>query len=195
MPEPTTPPTAEATALRPGLQERVEAHPVGRALVAAAIALVLATLVAHNLPDSALRERLADAVAPVDRHSGLAQDWKLFAPDPSAVGVELVAVVRRADGTTGTWRPPVGGDTPLSAYRGFRWRKWASALARSESPVALAGAARLVAAADDGAPAVEVAFYRVGLGEHASLEPRSLGRVAVREGASPGAEQQAGGGS
>lgn len=194
MPDTTPPPPAQATVPRPGLQERIEAHPLGRALVAAAIAVVLATLAVNNLPDSALRERLAGAVAPVDRHTGLGQDWKLFAPDPSAVGVELVAVVRRADGTTGTWRPPVGGDTPLSAYRGFRWRKWASALARGQSPVTLAGAARHVAAADAGAPAVEVAFYRVGLGEHASLEPRFVGRAAVRE-AAPGTEEQAGGGS
>lgn len=191
MPEPTTPtPAAPAPA---GLQERIEAHPVGRALVVAANALVLATLALNNLPDSPLREQLSGAVAPVERHTGLGQDWKLFAPDPSPVGVELVAVVQRADGTTGTWRPPVGGDAPFTAYRGFRWRKWASALARTENPLVLAAAARYVAAQDDGAPAVAVVFYRVGLGEHASLEPRFLGRATVEEpGAGPAAGPAAG---
>lgn len=193
MPDPTTP--APATP-RAGLQERIEAHPLGRALVVAAIGVVLATLAINNLPDSPLQERLSGAVEPVERHTGLAQDWKLFAPDPSPVGVELVAVVHRADGTTGTWRPPVGGDTPFTAYRGFRWRKWASALARTEDPAILAAAARHVAARDDGAPAVEVALFRLGMGEHASLEPRLLARVSVHEpGPNPDAGTADGGGS
>lgn len=178
-----------------GLQERIEAHPVGRALVVAVVALVLATLAINTLPDSPVRERLIGAVAPVDRHTGLGQDWKLFAPDPSPVGVELVAVVRRSDGTTGTWRPPVGGDDPLTAYRGFRWRKWSSALARTESRLVVAAAARHVASADAGAPTVDVTFWRVGLGDDAGREPRFVARVTVREGAPTDAEEQAGGGS
>jgi hypothetical protein len=106
-------------------QERVDAHPVGRALISALIVLTLVSMIVSNLPPSELRIRSMRAAKPILDVTGLHQNWNLFAPNPRRVTLQLVARITYADGTTENWSPPKGNPF-VGVYRTFRWRKWAS---------------------------------------------------------------------
>ncbi|MGE3620705.1 MAG: hypothetical protein AB7L84_09600 [Acidimicrobiia bacterium] len=108
----------------PGLGERIEASPVGRA---AAAGLVLAMLVLHALihvpADAAVARAFARPAATLAGLTGAEMSWGVFAPDPRDVSRTVSARVEYVDGTVRTWRPPMG-DAVLGHYRFYRWRKW-----------------------------------------------------------------------
>lgn len=110
----------EARAPR-SLQERFEATPIGRGLISVVVVVTVAALLAWNLPvGSALRNAALPASEPYVNATGLTQTWNLFAPNPMTRTRELEARVHFTDGSTSTWRPPVGGPW-LAQYRTYRW--------------------------------------------------------------------------
>ena len=101
---------------------------------------LLATLAAIGvvtLPDSELKRRLVGSAGPYLAATGLDQNWSVFAPDTRRSVLILVATVRYADGSTGTWRLPESGPW-LGAYWDYRWRKWAeNVMTVTDDPTAL----------------------------------------------------------
>lgn len=68
---------------------------------------------------------VVDVVTPYMIRSGLWQGWDMFAPDPLALEIDLVAEVTFADGHQATWIFPRMQEMPyLERYRKERWRKW-----------------------------------------------------------------------
>lgn len=120
---PATPATDRATAGSPPggeeltLQERIERSPTGRRVLGTLLAIVVAVVLAWNLPPSRLREALMPVVEPVVGALGLEQRWNLFAPDPPRRTYQVVARITYADGSLGLWEPPAND----------RWRKWLGA--------------------------------------------------------------------
>jgi hypothetical protein len=105
-------------------QERVEAHPFGRAAITGVIVFVIVTLLASNLSESALQRWLARLVQPVRNGLGLDQAWGVFAPDPRSVVFDLEGHIRYGDGSTEVWRPPKG-EPIVHEYRDYHWQKYA----------------------------------------------------------------------
>jgi hypothetical protein len=106
------------------MQRRLESTRVGRLLISALVVAIVGGLVVWNLPTSKLRTEGLRVAGPGVRAVGLDQNWSVFAPDPYRDSFFLVARVTYADGSTGAWAPPEGGDA-LGAYWDFRWGKWA----------------------------------------------------------------------
>jgi hypothetical protein len=107
----------------PGLQQRVEESGVGRALLSAFIAVTLLTLVAIQLPDSYLRQKVLRVGQPFAQALGLDQNWAVFAPNPRNIVLALEARVTFEDGSTRVWEPPLN-DPFVGAYWDYRWRKY-----------------------------------------------------------------------
>jgi hypothetical protein len=105
------------------LQERFEASVLGRALISAFLVATLATVVVENLPPSKVRREILRVGQPYLYATGLDQYWGLFAPEPRRVSIALHAQVKYADGTTQTWRTPVGGAL-FGEYWDYHWQKW-----------------------------------------------------------------------
>lgn len=94
-----------------------------RVAVSAAFLLVLFCVVVTTLPGLGLSGQVTGGAQPVLDVTALGQNWSMFAPNPRRERIRLSVVVRYADGTRWTWRPP-GGDRLVGAYWDYRWRKW-----------------------------------------------------------------------
>jgi len=105
------------------LQQRLETHWVGRALISAFLLVTLASILVTNLTESRLKYDLSLRSQPYLQALGLDQGWGVFAPDPRRHVSYLSAKVKYADGSTGTWDPPRGGPL-VGVYWDNRWRKW-----------------------------------------------------------------------
>ncbi len=97
-------------------------HPIGRALVAAVVAVVAFSIVAPNMPSSTVRNRF-DALWSPARHVGLVQDWGVFSPNPRSQSIDVRARIQLADGSIEFWDLP-DLDPVIGAYRSYRWHKW-----------------------------------------------------------------------
>jgi hypothetical protein len=104
------------------VQERLEASPLGRQLISAALVVVLLSIVAWNLPSSALRQRTLPLTRRVLVPLGLDQAWNVFAPDPRRQVVSQAARITYDDGSTAMWQRPTG-DQVVGEYRFYRWQK------------------------------------------------------------------------
>ncbi len=106
------------------VQERLESSVGGRVLISVFILVLLAGVVAWNLPESELSRRSQYRLKPLMNASGLDQTWAVFAPDPPRQELRLEARVAYDNGTTRTWRVPTW-DPVIGGYRDYRWLKWA----------------------------------------------------------------------
>ena len=118
----------------------VERPPRTRATHHSVVAPTLIAVVATNLPDSALRQRIMRPAQPYLNVLGLDQNWALFAPDPRRAVIDFYAVVRYDDGSAAVWRFPRNGAL-VGAYRDYRWRKWAENVINDANTVLWAPAA------------------------------------------------------
>jgi hypothetical protein len=109
------------------LQERLEDHQLGRALITGAILFALAAMLVSNLPSSALKREALPVVRPLLDASALTQNWNLFAPDPRNSTLRLAARMTYRDGVTLEWHQPES-DPVIGPYRLYRWRKLANNL-------------------------------------------------------------------
>lgn len=146
---------------RTGVQARLEASPLGRALLTGLILFTLGAMVISNLPASELRRTGIRVVKPFLDVSGLHQNWNLFAPDPRRTTLELEARIKYADGSTAVWHPPVG-DPFIGVYSSFRWRKWAGNILSSENSELWVPTAEWIAGTHrrDGALPVQVTLVK-----------------------------------
>jgi hypothetical protein len=106
------------------MQAKLESTRIGRLLISLFVVATVAAMVVWNLPSSKLRTEGLRLTGPYVRAVGLDQNWSVFAPDPYRDSFVLSARITYADGTTGTWAVPEGGDA-IGAYWDFRWGKWA----------------------------------------------------------------------
>ncbi|MBL8778839.1 MAG: hypothetical protein JNK12_23110 [Acidimicrobiales bacterium] len=106
---------------RPSLQERLEASPAGEIAISVLIAVILITVVAWSMPDSAIRRKVVGIVEPMALTSGLDQSWYMFAPNPyrNSETVRIHAVT--AGGEERVWDFPSGG--ALTQFTWYRWHK------------------------------------------------------------------------
>lgn len=102
---------------------RFEQSALGRVVLTAFMAVLVACVALWNLPPGRPRDELRPAVGRLLLPLGLDQDWALFAPDPRGFSVGFYARVALADGTEQTWSPPVEG-VLLEPYRSYRWQKF-----------------------------------------------------------------------
>ncbi len=118
-------------------------------------------MVVWNLPGSKLRAEGMRLAGPYVRAVGLDQNWSVFAPDPYRESFRLYARVTYADGTTGTWSVPEGGDV-IGAYWDFRWGKWAEWVIAASHPDLCPGTTTYVAntEADAGRTPVQIDLVR-----------------------------------
>jgi hypothetical protein len=130
--------------------ERFEQSPAGQTVLALVMAVLVASIVLWNLPPGRPRDGAREVVGPVVQGLGLEQDWALFAPNPRAFSVGIVATVTFADGRTQTWRPPSDG-LLLAPYRTYRWQKYVERARADDYPLLWEPTARWVArqAGDD----------------------------------------------
>jgi hypothetical protein len=127
------------------VQERLESSLAGRVLISIFIVVVLAGVIAWNLPaESDLGRRSQYRLKPVVNAAGLDQTWAVFAPDPPRQEIELEARIAYADGTERTWRVPTG-NALLGAYRDYRWLKWAEWMTSGSRVLLLKPAAAWIA--------------------------------------------------
>lgn len=104
--------------------ERFERSTVGRVIISLGVLVVLSILFFWNLPDSELKSQGVDVVRPVAQAAGLDQNWRVFAPNPRRISLDLYAIAEYEDGSVATWRVPDETEPFLSPYRTYRWRKW-----------------------------------------------------------------------
>lgn len=116
------------------VQERLEASVGGRVLISIFVLLVLAAVVAWNLPESELARRSQFRLKPVTNASGLDQTWAVFAPDPPRQELRLEARIAYRDGTVRTWRVPTW-DPVIGGYRDYRWLKWSEWMTSGSRPL------------------------------------------------------------
>jgi hypothetical protein len=105
------------------MQERLESSAAGRLAISILIIATVFSVVAWNLPESAIKERALRVAGPYIRATGLYQNWGVFSPDPRRHSLQLVARIRYADGSENTLSVPRGGRL-VGGYWDYRWRKW-----------------------------------------------------------------------
>ena len=116
--------SGEAVAAPVSVWQRIERSRAGQALITAGVVAIFAILLFWNIPDSQLRSEGLDLVRTPANLVGLDQNWRVFAPNPRRISLDLYAVVEYADGETVTWQVPDESEPFLSPYRTYRWRKW-----------------------------------------------------------------------
>ena len=107
--------------------QRLEDGPLGRALLTAVMAALMAAVLLWNLPPGAPHDAVRPVAGRLLLPLGLDQDWALFAPEPRGFSVGVYARVTRADGSTLVWVPPHNG-VLLTPYRTYRWQKYVERL-------------------------------------------------------------------
>jgi hypothetical protein len=116
-------------------QQRFESTAAGRVAISLLIAVVLAFVIAENLPRSSLRHDVLVPGQPALNALGLDQRWDVFAPDPRRQVIDLESRVTFSDGSQTTWRLPYRGAL-IGAYSDYRWRKWLeNAIADANRPL------------------------------------------------------------
>lgn len=126
------------------VQERLESSVRGRVLLSILIVVILAGVVAWNLPESELTRRSQYRLKPMMNASGLDQTWAVFAPDPPRQELRLEARIAYDDGTQRTWRVPTW-DPVIGGYRDYRWLKWAEWMTSGSRPLLWEPAAAWIA--------------------------------------------------
>ena len=106
-----------------GLQERIESSSAGRLVVSAFAVSVVGAMLAFNLPDGAVGERVEKLAAPYTHALGMGQKWAMFAPYPRNEVFYLEARATHADGSVSTWRPP-SRNALIGGYSDSHWRKF-----------------------------------------------------------------------
>ncbi|HEX9889072.1 MAG TPA: hypothetical protein VGA69_06315 [Nitriliruptorales bacterium] len=104
--------------------QRIERTQAGRTVITLGILLIFTIVVVWNLPESALRSAGLDLVRTPASVAGLDQNWRVFAPNPRRIALDLYAIVEYPDGQIATWQLPDESEPFLSPYRTYRWRKW-----------------------------------------------------------------------
>jgi hypothetical protein len=104
------------------LGQRFERSRAGEALISAAVTVVVLIGVVWNLPDSAAKRVVAPTLRPVATASGLAAEWRMYAPDPISAVETLEVHVRMADGGDRMWSFH-RGDLVLGPFAWYRWQK------------------------------------------------------------------------
>ena len=107
--------------------QRIEASPVGQAVIGAFVAFVVLCVVGWNLPAGRPHDRAVRYLGPSTQALGLEQDWALFAPDPRSFGVAVHATLTYRDGHRRRWDPPHNG-LLVAPYRTYRWQKYVERL-------------------------------------------------------------------
>ncbi len=113
-------PTEPREPSRSSSLSHLTASPLGQWLVSMVLVVLLGALVAWNMPDSAIRDRVRPVVERLVNVTGLVQAWNVYAPDPARVTTEFTARIDYADGTSAQWQPP-RGDPLFDQYRTYRW--------------------------------------------------------------------------
>jgi hypothetical protein len=65
-----------------GIGLRFEAAAIGEALISALVGVVVLICVVWNLPDSEVKATLTPVSLPIASATGLAQPWRMYAPEP-----------------------------------------------------------------------------------------------------------------
>lgn len=138
--------------------ERLERSRAGQVLLAAFMVAVVAGIVLWNLPPGRPHDRAHQIVGPAVQALGLEQDWALFAPDPRAFSVGVIAEITYRDGHHVRWEPPHNG-LLLSPYRTYRWQKYVERLRADDYAGLWEPTARWVAR-EAGGDVVKVALTR-----------------------------------
>ena len=107
--------------------QRFESSTVGQVLLSAFMVVVVGCTVLWNLPPGRPRDAVRPVVGTAVQAVGLEQDWALFAPEPRAFGVGVIATITHRGGRTERWVPPHNG-LLLSPYRTYRWQKYVERL-------------------------------------------------------------------
>jgi hypothetical protein len=94
----------------------------GQALVNFFLIITLAAVLVANLPDSAVKTRLAAPAHSYLTALGLGQNWGVFAPNPRRDVIFVTGEIEYSDGSGSTWSFPVR--TGLMAYSDYRWQKF-----------------------------------------------------------------------
>lgn len=123
---------------------RVERSSWGQAVLSLLMLVVIAAVLLWNLPAGKPREQLRPVVDPVVQAIGLEQDWALFAPEPRAFSVGVLATVTFRDGRVRTWAPPHNG-LLVAPYRTYRWQKYVERLRADDNAAMWEPTARWVA--------------------------------------------------
>jgi hypothetical protein len=110
---------------RSPLPERLERHPVGRALLSVLVVVLLLAQVASHVPTSlpGVRDAVREPGLRVQRLTTAEMQWGVFAPEPRRSSLKLQARIDFADGSSAEWWLPQGG-VVVTNLRYYRWRKW-----------------------------------------------------------------------
>lgn len=96
--------------------------PLGRLGVGLVLITVAFSIVAPNLPASAVRDRVDWLWQPATE-VGLVQDWGVFSPNPRSQSIDVRARIEFDDGAIEFWDVPEH-DPLIGAYSAYRWHKW-----------------------------------------------------------------------
>ena len=107
--------------------QRLESSAAGQAFLSLVMVVLIAGVVLWNLPAGRAHDAAHPVAGVVLQSLGLEQDWALFAPEPRAFGVGVVARVTHRDGRVETWVPPHNGRF-VTPYRNYRWQKYVERL-------------------------------------------------------------------
>lgn len=115
------------------VQKRIEESSTGQTVLSVFFVLLIAAVVAWNLPASKISSVVAGKwAAPIIKGLGFDQGWGVFAPNPRSRSIDLRAEITLADGRTVEWRPPPRGHI-IEPYRSYRWWKWVEHLNGDDS--------------------------------------------------------------
>lgn len=142
------------------MQETIERTAAGRALISFMLVVMLAAIGVTNMPESETRARLSTLAQPFLNATGLDQNWAIFSPNPRSLVVFVESHIDYADGTSRVW--PIPADPGLSAYRDYRWHKFAEQMHRDTNERLWPTFAEYVAAQEraEGSDPVRVTLVR-----------------------------------
>jgi hypothetical protein len=108
--------------LAQGVQERIEASALGRAMISFGVMFTLAAILVACLPDSVIKSSLLVRAQPYLTAVGLGEDWGVFAPSPRTAVIYGSGDIQYSDGTSSVWSFPVRSG--VMAYSDYRWQKF-----------------------------------------------------------------------
>jgi hypothetical protein len=108
------------------MQAKLEASPVGRALISLVVLAVVFVVATVNLPDSQIKTWLLDhGIARTLRATGLDQNWGVFS-DVRRLSIYVEGRVDNADGSAVTTEVP--HRPGIGAFADYRWHKYGEQL-------------------------------------------------------------------